>query len=142
MVHECHTVVWFHDESTFYANDRRKTRWCHKEETAVPYTKGEGASQMVADFVSADYGWLRSPDGLEEARRLFKAGKNREGYFTNENILEQVEKAMNILEKSFPHDNHKFAFDNASTHLKRADGALSARHMPKNTSSPESNWGG
>ena len=31
---------------------------------------------MVSDFISADYGWLRSPDGLEEARRLFKAGKN------------------------------------------------------------------
>ena len=52
------TVVWVHDESTFYANDRRKLRWVHKSEAAVPQAKGEGASLMFADFVSADYGWL------------------------------------------------------------------------------------
>ena len=39
----------------------------HKSETAVPQAKGEGASLMVADFVSADYGWLWSPDGKEMA---------------------------------------------------------------------------
>ena len=69
-------VVWFHDESTFFANDRRLGRWVHVDETAKPQPKGEGASLMVADFVSADYGWLRSPDGKESARWLFKAGKN------------------------------------------------------------------
>jgi hypothetical protein len=42
----------------------------------VPYAKGEGASQMVADMVSAEYGWLCSPDGKEEAQILFKASKN------------------------------------------------------------------
>lgn len=60
-------VIWRHDESTFYANDRRKLRWVHSSETAKPYAKGEGASLMVGDFVSADYGWLQSknvgPDG-------------------------------------------------------------------------------
>lgn len=52
-------VVWFHDESTFYAHDRRLTRWVHEGETSAIYKKGEGISIMVADFVSADYGWLR-----------------------------------------------------------------------------------
>jgi hypothetical protein len=51
-------VVWFHDESMFYANNRRKKHWVHNSEKAVPRAKGEGASLMVADFVSADYGWL------------------------------------------------------------------------------------
>lgn len=58
-------VYWFHDESVFYANDRQKTRWVHKSGKAVPHAKGEGASLMAADFVSADYGWLRSLDGKE-----------------------------------------------------------------------------
>jgi hypothetical protein len=102
--HEQWVVLWFHNESTFYANDRRKQGWKHKDATAVPYAKGEGASQMVANFISADYGWLRSPDGKEEARVLFKAGKNREGYFTNEDILDQANKAMDILDKHYPHD--------------------------------------
>jgi len=137
---ERHTVVWFHDESTFYANDRRLSRWVHGDETAKPYAKGEGASQMVADLVSADYGWLRSPDGKEEARVLFKAGKNREGYFTNDDILNQANKAMDILEKYYPDEDHVLVFDNASTHQKRPDGALSARRMPKRTSMVEKNW--
>ena len=64
---EYHTVVWFHDELTFYANDHQLSCWVHKDETVKPYAKGEGASQMVADLVSADYGWLHSPDAKEEA---------------------------------------------------------------------------
>jgi hypothetical protein len=70
-----HVVIWFHDESTFYANDRRKNHWVHKTENAVPQPKGKGASLMVADFVSADYGWLCSKDGQESTRVLFRAGK-------------------------------------------------------------------
>jgi hypothetical protein len=46
-----------------------------KSEKAVPRVKGEGASLMAADYVSADYGWMWSPDGKESARVLFKAGK-------------------------------------------------------------------
>jgi hypothetical protein len=138
---ERHVVMWFHDESTFYANDRRKSGWVHKTETAVPYAKGEGPSQMVADVISADYGWLRSPDGKEQAWVFFKAGKNREGYFTSDEILEQATKVMDILDKHYPNEDHVLVFDNATTHTKRADGALSARYMPKFTSSPKKNWG-
>jgi hypothetical protein len=48
---------------------------------------------------------------------------------------------MDILEKYYANENHILVFDNATTHLKRADGALSARHMPKGTSKAETNWG-
>ncbi|KDQ59387.1 hypothetical protein JAAARDRAFT_126499 [Jaapia argillacea MUCL 33604] len=123
------TVIWYHDESTFYANDRRKVRWVRSDETAVPRPKGEGASLMVADFISADYGWLRFGD--ESARVLFKAGRSREGYFTNEDILSQVSNAMDILDRHRPDEDHVFIFDNATTHLKRPDDALSARKMSK-----------
>jgi hypothetical protein len=134
-------VVWFHDESTFYANDRRKLRWVHKNETAVPRPKGEGASLMVADFVSADYGWLCSPDKTKEARVFFKAGKNREGYFTNTDILSQTTTAMDILAEFYPNNEHKFVFDNATTHTARSDSALSARRMPKGTKVVGEFWG-
>jgi hypothetical protein len=69
--HERKIVVWCHDESTFYANDQQLARWVHGDEAAKPYAKGEGASHMVADLVSADYRWLRSLDGEEEAQVLF-----------------------------------------------------------------------
>ncbi|KAG1753997.1 uncharacterized protein EDB91DRAFT_1043616, partial [Suillus paluster] len=43
-------IIWNHNESTYYANNRRKIRWVHKSETAIPYAKGEGASLMIADM--------------------------------------------------------------------------------------------
>ena len=129
-----YTVIWWHDESTFYANDRQKVYWVHEDETAVPRAKGEGASLMVADFVSADYGWLRFDNST--ARVLFKAGKAREGYFMSTDIISQALSAMDFLDKHRPDENHVFVFDNATTHLKRADDALSACHMPKNPTKP------
>ena len=84
---------------------------------------------MVADFVSANYGWLRSLDRQKQGHVLFKAGKAREGYFTNEDILQQASIAMDIVEANYPSENHVFVFDNATTHLKRADNALSTRNL-------------
>ncbi|CDO74688.1 hypothetical protein BN946_scf184960.g2 [Trametes cinnabarina] len=101
----------------------------HKLEKAVPRAKGEGASLMVADFVSATYGWLRSPDGKESTQVLFRPGKNRDGYFTHDEILAQATKAMDILSRHYPDEDHILIFDNVTTHLKRAADALSACHM-------------
>ena len=70
-------IAWFH-EPVFYAHDRRKKGWYHKDASAKPYAKGEGTSLMIADFVSADFGrWLTSPDEKQSARQLFKPEKNR-----------------------------------------------------------------
>jgi hypothetical protein len=134
-------IAWFHDESIFYANDRRKKGWYHKDAPAKPYAKGEGASLMIADFLSADFGWLCSPDGKQSARRVMKPGKNRDGYFTNEDIQEQACDAMGILKECYPEYEHILIYDNAATHLKRAEDALSARRMPKFTPKPGHNWG-
>ncbi|KAJ3503578.1 hypothetical protein NLJ89_g8370 [Agrocybe chaxingu] len=131
---ERRVVVWYHDESTFYAHDRRRKRWVHSSETAKPYKKGEGASLMVADFFSAEYGWLASRCGKKCARVLFKAGKAREGYFDNDDIRKQLAIAMDILTEDYPDEDHVFVFDNAKTHTKRAEGALSALKMPKGPS--------
>ncbi|KAJ3990959.1 hypothetical protein F5050DRAFT_1547095, partial [Lentinula boryana] len=46
----CQTVVWFHDESIFYAHDCRKAQWVADGVSPEPYAKGEGISLMVADF--------------------------------------------------------------------------------------------
>jgi hypothetical protein len=54
------TVLWFHDKSIFYANDCCNVCWVHANETATPKPKGESVSLMIADFVSANHGWLRS----------------------------------------------------------------------------------
>ncbi|KAJ3713438.1 hypothetical protein C8R42DRAFT_699054 [Lentinula raphanica] len=122
-------VFWSHDESTFYANDRRKIRWVHQDEGTKPYAKGEGISLMVVDFVSADFGWLKSPNGEKHARQYFKAGKNRDGYFDNHDILAQASHAMDILDHHYPDYTHILAYDNATIHRKRRPNAISAQKM-------------
>ena len=68
---------------------------------------------------------------------LFKAGVERDGYFTNEDILPQVRTGMDVLDAN---ERHVFVFDNTTTCVKRADDALSARKMPKNPSNPVGNF--
>jgi hypothetical protein len=136
-----HVIAWFHDESIFYAHDRRKKGWYHKDAPAKPYTKGEGASVMIADYVSADFGWLCSPDGKHSARRVMEPGKNKDGYFSSDDICDQAQEAIRIVHKCWPQYEHVFIYDNASTHLKRPEDALSARKMPKKTSAVGKNWG-
>jgi hypothetical protein len=96
---------------------------------------------MVADFVSQDFGWSpTSKDGTRSARRFMKPGKNRDGYFTCEDIRAQANEMMDIVTEVYPEYDHVFVYDNATTHRKRMDGALSARKMPKKTPPPGKNW--
>ncbi|KAH8080300.1 hypothetical protein BXZ70DRAFT_858854, partial [Cristinia sonorae] len=66
----------------------------------------------------------------------FQAGKNREGYFTTEKILDHATAAMDLLSKHYPDDDHVLVFDNATTHTARAADAISAQHMSKFPTKP------
>lgn len=70
------------------------------------------------------------PDSETSARVYFWAGKNRDGYQSNADIIAQVTKAMDILERDYPDEKHVFAFDNATIHTARRPNALSAPKMP------------
>ena len=54
----CCVCAWFHDETIFYAHDWHHKTWYHKDASATPYAKGEGASFLVTRYVSANYGFL------------------------------------------------------------------------------------
>lgn len=69
-----------------------------------------------------------------------RPGKAKDGYFTNEDILEQFHQAISIARVAYPNDEHVFIYDNAKTHTKRPENAPSARHMPKFTPKPKKNW--
>ena len=92
----------------------------------------------MAHFVSADYGYLQSPNGTETACVLFRAGKRCNGYYTNKCIVQHAKRVMEILQKYYLNDDYILIFDNVTTHVKQADNALSAQHMPKN---PSCSWG-
>ena len=143
-------ILVTHNESTFHANDKRKSQWTHKSDAPMPVRKDEGASLMASDFLTSEWGHLKSEDGTEyvhipfilkqsvdnqserEARILFKAGKNRDGYFDCDDLLKQVDKAIDIFEgRTNGFAQGLFIFDNAPGHQKRLVDGLSARKMPK-----------
>jgi hypothetical protein len=66
-----------------------------------------------------------------------KPGKNKDSYFSSDDICSQAEEAMEIARQYYPQYEHVFIYDNATTHLKRAPDALSARRMPKKSRSLE-----
>ena len=67
----------------------------------------------------------------ETARVIFRPGVNRDGYFTCDQVIKQLQNAIRIVEESFPECTHVFIYDNAPSHTKRPEDAISARNMPK-----------
>ena len=55
----------------------------------------------------------------QEARIIFKAGKNRDGYFDCANLCKQTERAIELFEDNFPGTAvAAFGFNNAPGHQK------------------------
>src|SRR6266542_5856407 len=93
---------------------------------------------MVSEFLSEACGRLclsqediiKYPTIPNKARVYLMPGKNQEGYWTVQNLLEQVEyKAIPIFEALFPNCIVVFAFDNSSNHLAYRSDALIANRM-------------
>jgi hypothetical protein len=55
-------ILVTHDESTFYAHDRRKNQYTHATDKATPQRKGEGPSLMIADMLTLEWGRLKDGD--------------------------------------------------------------------------------
>ena len=95
------TIYWFHDESTFNANDDQVTMW--KDETMqIIKPKGRGAGLMVSDFIEERDGYCALTDKMfasvaevdptikQSARVIFEYGKAKEGYWNSDLFLEQI----------------------------------------------------
>ncbi|QRV79907.1 DDE family endonuclease [Ceratobasidium sp. AG-Ba] len=121
-------IFWFHDKSIFYANDRQQVRWVYIGKHAIPFKKGDGCSIMIADFVCAEFGWLRGAN-KKSARVVMSPGKNRDGYFTSDRVVEQLQNAVEIAKEQYPDHTYVFIYDNAPSHTKRPVGSISARRM-------------
>ena len=63
---------------------------------------------------------------------MFKPGKNRNGYFDAKELIDQVDRAIDIFErKTSGSAKGLFMFDNAPSHQKHAADAISAKKMVK-----------
>jgi len=55
-------ILITHDESTFYAHDRRRNFWSHLADPNAPECKGEGPSLMISDMLTSEWGRLTDGD--------------------------------------------------------------------------------
>ena len=88
----------FHDESTFYANADQSFHWTDGNKQVLKKQKSLGQSITVSDFIDEVSGFLQH--GEEKARLLLE--HQSEGYFNNEMLLKQVERAISIFEAKYP----------------------------------------
>jgi hypothetical protein len=86
-------VLITHDECIFYANDGKKTFWGPPGHVPLR-KKGMGLSLHVSDFLTEIDGRLKFGD--EEACVIMKPGANREGWWTSEHLVKQVNQSKRI----------------------------------------------
>ena len=99
------TIVFFHDESTFQSNDDQPTFWGTKG-THVMRPKSKGAGIMVTEFISERGGYLAltekeheiametDPSIRRQAREFHEYGESKEGYWTSDKFMNQMEMAV------------------------------------------------
>jgi hypothetical protein len=124
-------VLVVHDESTFYSNDGRKMAWKSLYETVLK-KKGMGRSIMVSDFLCECHGPLQYTDENGEiirTRETIKPGKNNDGWWTNAQLVAQLQKTIQIFKKLHENCQALFAFDNSQNHNAFPDDALIANRL-------------
>ncbi|KAI9329106.1 hypothetical protein BD770DRAFT_477956 [Pilaira anomala] len=115
-----------HDESTFYANDGKREFWLKEDENYIR-KKGQGSSIIVSEFQCPCHGTMRHGD--KTSREYFKAGGDREGWWTYKHMVKQLKDVINLFEILHPGCIAVFLFDNSSNHSAFADDALVASRM-------------
>lgn len=99
---------------------------------------------MVSDFIDEFGGFLplteaqydaakvSNPGIKKYAREFLEYGEAREGYWTRDRFVAQMERAVQIAEIKYPKSSgwrHVWVFDHSSCHAAMADDALDVNHM-------------
>ena len=115
------------------------------EHVLCPKSKGSGI--MVSDFVDEKTGYLALSDEefetastfnhalWKEARCLLEYGESREGYWTSEKFMIQIEHSCEMAEVKYAHDDGwkiVWVFDQSSCHKAMSPDALHASKMNVN----------
>jgi hypothetical protein len=89
-------ILVTHDETTFQSNDGQKSGWRSKNEQPL-HKKGQGRTIHVSDFLTDTIGRLKlneeeiNDDKIpNEARVIINPGKNFDGWWNIEQLLDQV----------------------------------------------------
>ncbi|RPA83521.1 hypothetical protein BJ508DRAFT_375057 [Ascobolus immersus RN42] len=147
-------VLVTHDESTFNANDGKRSGWFKMGSDGKPNIpiepKSRGKGIMVSCFLTPG-GILRVPDSVSDAELLKDASHpltsdgtpvrqavkyleyGKDNYWTGDMMVEHtIKEAIPIFRRAFPKFQALFAFDNASNHCAFSHDALVTDRMNLN----------
>jgi len=127
-------VLVVHDESLFYSNDGDSPMWIHPKHPPLR-KKGKGRCIMISEFLCECHGRMEVVlDGAELATmEKLTPGKNEEGWWTADHLLEQIKKKMlPVFEALHPGCVGVFLFDNSTNHGAFAADALNTANMNLN----------
>ena len=132
----------YHDESIFNTNEGQTWMWGKEERPAIlPKMKGSGT--MMSDFIEEHGGYLtltddelarakeHYPNITQHAQQLLEYSTEKEGYWTGDSFMAQVQNAADIAEFKNGNGRHTiiWLFDQRSCHRKFDDVALIAKNI-------------
>ena len=133
-------ILVTHDECLFYSNDDWPIVWAPIGEPPLR-KKGQGKSIMVSEFLLETIGRLKlipeqvlaNPNIPIEARKYLKPGKNADGWWTSDHLIDQViNYTILIFEIIHPGAIAVMAFDNSTNHGAMPADGLNAAAMNVN----------
>ena len=147
-------ILVFQDEAIYRAYDSSKKFW-HEVRGGGIKKKGEGPGVMVSGFLIEELGFLSlSAEEFEAFKQkqlregkpeptfyttyqgrfypslyLFEFGKNRDGYWTGDDMLKHTAEFIDFLEFKLPAYQFVFIFDWSSGHAKYPENAPNVKTM-------------
>ena len=137
------TIILFHDETTFQANEDQPTLWAEKG-TSVMRPKSKGSGIMMSNFIDEKCGYLsltqeeyeeakkNDPTIRKYARQQLEYGEAKEGYWTSDKFIAQIKQAVKIAEVKYPREKGfriVWIFDHSSCHAAMPEDALDVSKM-------------
>jgi transposase len=123
---EQEVVFITHDESTFYCNEGKRLIWMENGKKKI-LPKSKGTSIMISGFVCKCHGFMIN--GNQKSYKLFEAGNNRDGWFTNDDLVQQFENCKDLFTSLHPNCKILVGFDNSMSHHKKSPDGLDARQL-------------
>jgi hypothetical protein len=124
----------FHDESSFHANEEVRSLWLQKGEQLLR-RKGRGRLIHVSAFINLETGCLILLDDtgavMRDSTKIIYPGSGGDAWWDCEQLLKQMEDAIQVFEAAHPGKQSLFVFDQSSAHASLPPDALKAFDMNK-----------
>jgi hypothetical protein len=123
-------VIIVQDESIFYTNDSILLAWLVVNETYIK-PKSTGQSQHVSAFTCDCHGFMKAliNGQLKTSYKIITPGKNSDGYWTNDDLVKQIEDIDELVKHLHPDCDIVYLFDNSQNHHARRPDALWADNL-------------